>query len=108
MEPATTPTTDALPTLSAIEARILGCLIEKQATTPENYPLTDNALVRACNQKTARDPVLELQHGAGAMPCASWRIAGWCSPTMAHARSVTSSVLQRCIRSPQSSRHCWH
>ncbi|MDP1696394.1 MAG: YceH family protein [Xanthomonadaceae bacterium] len=64
MEPATTPTTDALPTLSTIEARILGCLIEKQATTPENYPLTANALVLACNQKTARDPVLELQPGA--------------------------------------------
>ncbi|PKM05976.1 MAG: DUF480 domain-containing protein [Gammaproteobacteria bacterium HGW-Gammaproteobacteria-5] len=59
------PTTDiALPTLSAIEARILGCLIEKQATTPENYPLTANAVVLACNQKTARDPVLELQPGA--------------------------------------------
>ncbi|PKM16787.1 MAG: DUF480 domain-containing protein [Gammaproteobacteria bacterium HGW-Gammaproteobacteria-2] len=59
------PTADiALPTLSAIEARILGCLIEKQATTPENYPLTANAVVLACNQKTNRDPVLELQPGA--------------------------------------------
>jgi len=64
MDPATPHTTDALPILSAIEARILGCLIEKQATTPENYPLTANALVLACNQKTARDPVLELEPGA--------------------------------------------
>lgn len=63
MDPAITPSNDAPPTLSAIEARILGCLIEKQATTPENYPLTANAVVLACNQKTARDPVLELHAG---------------------------------------------
>lgn len=64
MDPATPATDTALETLSAIEARILGCLIEKQATTPENYPLTANAVVLACNQKTARDPVLELEPGA--------------------------------------------
>lgn len=49
--------------LDAIEARILGCLVEKQATTPEQYPLTENAVLVACNQKTAREPVLELQAG---------------------------------------------
>ena len=49
--------------LSAIEARILGCLVEKQATTPEAYPLTANAVVVACNQKTNREPVLELEPG---------------------------------------------
>lgn len=43
--------------LSAVEARILGSLIEKQLTTPEYYPLTLNALVAACNQKTNREPV---------------------------------------------------
>jgi uncharacterized protein YceH (UPF0502 family) len=52
-----------LATLSAIEARLLGCLIEKQATTPETYPLTANAAVVACNQKTNREPVLELEPG---------------------------------------------
>ncbi|MBV7564490.1 DUF480 domain-containing protein [Pseudomonas sp. sia0905] len=50
--------------LSAAEARILGCLIEKQATTPEAYPLTLNALVLACNQKTSRDPLMNLTQGA--------------------------------------------
>ncbi len=50
--------------LSAAEARILGCLIEKQATTPEAYPLTLNALVLACNQKTSRDPLMNLTPGA--------------------------------------------
>jgi uncharacterized protein YceH (UPF0502 family) len=51
------------PPLGAIEARILGCLIEKQATTPEAYPLTANAVQVACNQKNNREPVLELEAG---------------------------------------------
>jgi uncharacterized protein YceH (UPF0502 family) len=50
--------------LEPIEARILGCLIEKAAITPEVYPLTVNAIVAACNQKTSRDPVLNLELGA--------------------------------------------
>lgn len=46
--------------LSDIEARIVGCLVEKQLTTPEYYPLTLNALTAACNQKSNRDPVMSL------------------------------------------------
>ncbi len=46
--------------LSAVEARILGVLVEKQATVPDTYPLSLNALVAGCNQKTARDPVMAL------------------------------------------------
>lgn len=46
--------------LSALEARILGALIEKEITTPDQYPLSLNALVNACNQKTNRDPVMSL------------------------------------------------
>jgi len=46
--------------LSALEARIVGCLIEKQITTPEQYPMSLNALANACNQKSNRDPVLQL------------------------------------------------
>jgi uncharacterized protein YceH (UPF0502 family) len=45
---------------SAIEARVVGCLIEKEITTPDQYPLSLNALTNACNQKTNREPVLEL------------------------------------------------
>jgi len=58
--------TDAadLPMLDATQARLLGCLIEKEATTPDVYPLTVNAAVSAANQKTARDPVMHLQAGA--------------------------------------------
>src|SRR6266852_4933745 len=46
--------------LDPVEVRILGCLMEKQLSTPEYYPLTLNALVAACNQKSNREPVLEL------------------------------------------------
>lgn len=46
--------------LNDIELRVLGCLIEKELTTPEYYPLSLNALVNACNQKSNRDPVLNL------------------------------------------------
>ena len=54
---------NALPLLNAAEARALGCLIEKEATTPDTYPLTVNAALAAANQKTAREPVLALSEG---------------------------------------------
>ncbi len=50
--------------LNPIEERILGCLIEKEMATPEYYPLTLNALVNACNQKSNRDPVMALEERA--------------------------------------------
>jgi uncharacterized protein YceH (UPF0502 family) len=46
--------------LTPIEARVIGCLIEKQITTPDQYPLSLNALVNACNQKSNRDPLMDL------------------------------------------------
>ena len=49
--------------LSANECRVLGCLMEKSITTPEQYPLTLNALTNACNQKSARTPVMSLSQG---------------------------------------------
>ncbi|AEL09325.1 YceH family protein [Xanthomonas campestris pv. raphani] len=57
--------TETLPTpvLDTAQARVLGCLIEKEATTPDAYPLTVNAAQVAANQKTAREPVLTLQTG---------------------------------------------
>ena len=51
-------------TLSAEEARVIGCLMEKAITTPDQYPLTLNALTNACNQKSSREPVMALQIGA--------------------------------------------
>ena len=58
----TTDQTSAL-VLTTAEARVLGCLIEKEATTPDAYPLTVNAAQVAANQKTARDPVMALNVG---------------------------------------------
>lgn len=46
--------------LTTIQGRVLGCLLEKERTTPDQYPLTLNALVLACNQSTSRDPVMHL------------------------------------------------
>jgi uncharacterized protein YceH (UPF0502 family) len=45
--------------LTTEEGRVLGCLVEKQLTTPQQYPLTENALLAACNQTTSRDPVVQ-------------------------------------------------
>ncbi len=50
--------------LDAIEARVLGCLIEKEMATPDYYPLSLNALVNACNQKSSRDPLMALNDDA--------------------------------------------
>jgi uncharacterized protein YceH (UPF0502 family) len=50
--------------LSEVEARVLGCLIEKEITTPEYYPLSLNALMHACNQKSNRDPMMSLDEDA--------------------------------------------
>jgi len=52
-----------LPTLSLLETRILGVLVEKQHTVPDSYPLSLNALTLGCNQKTARDPVINASEG---------------------------------------------
>ncbi|MEY2580334.1 MAG: uncharacterized protein QOE09_183, partial [Ilumatobacteraceae bacterium] len=46
--------------LSVIEGRVLGCLMEKERTVPDQYPLTMNALVSACNQSSSRDPIMAL------------------------------------------------
>jgi hypothetical protein len=68
-DPAATP-------LSPLEARVLGVLVEKAATTPDSYPLSLNALVAGCNQKTSRDPVMnasdaQVQMAADALKRAS-------------------------------------
>jgi uncharacterized protein YceH (UPF0502 family) len=52
-----------LPKLTANEARVIGCLMEKSVFTPDLYPLTLNALTNACNQKSSREPVMSLDKG---------------------------------------------
>ena len=51
------------PNLTANEARVIGCLMEKSVITPDQYPLTLNSLTNACNQKSGRDPVMSLDKG---------------------------------------------
>ena len=51
------------PDLTANEARVIGCLMEKSLVTPDQYPLTLNALTNACNQKSGRSPVMSLDPG---------------------------------------------
>ena len=60
-ESNTSATPEAM--FSAVEARVLACLMEKDMTTPDNYPLTLNSLVIACNQKSNREPVMQLTEG---------------------------------------------
>lgn len=50
--------------LTAIEARVIGCLLEKERTTPEQYPLSLNALTNTCNQKSSREPVMDLDESS--------------------------------------------
>lgn len=65
MEPIENPTPPEEPALlNAIEARVLGSLMEKQLTTPDQYPLTLNSLLLACNQKTSREPISNYESGA--------------------------------------------
>ena len=52
-----------LPNLTANEARLIGCLLEKSVVTPDQYPLTLNALANACNQKSGRNPLMKLEQG---------------------------------------------
>ncbi len=65
------------PLLSALEARILGCLIEKEITLPDYYPLTLNALTAACNQTTNRDPIMNLDESAVLRAVEGMKTRGW-------------------------------
>lgn len=62
--------------LTAEEVRVLGCLVEKELTTPDQYPLSVHALVAACNQKTSRDPVMTLDERAVVVALEALRAAG--------------------------------
>jgi len=64
-------------TLSLIEARVLGALIEKSMATPDYYPLTVNSLVTACNQKSNRDPVMELDEATVIRALDGLMVAGY-------------------------------
>ena len=65
-----------IPDLDAAEVRVLGCLVEKEAATPEYYPLTLNALLNACNQKSNREPVVSYDEDTVADALDSLRAKG--------------------------------
>ncbi len=76
--------------LTIIEGRVLGCLLEKERTTPDQYPLTLNALLLGCNQSTTRDPVMHLADHEVETTLAALKSAGmlrFVHPV--HGRSVT-------------------
>lgn len=76
--------------LTMVEARVLGCLLEKERTVPDQYPLTLNALVAACNQSTARDPVMHLDDHEVEAAIASLKTSGLARLVHpSHGRSVT-------------------
>src|SRR5438445_11477056 len=74
--------------LSSAEARVLGCLMEKSATTPENYPLSVNALLNACNQTTNRDPVVAYDEAIVERALESLRTKGLGRRVMATGQRV--------------------
>ncbi len=76
--------------LTIIEGRVIGCLLEKERTTPDQYPLTLNALKLACNQATSREPVMRLEDHEVESTLAGLKAQGllrYVHP--AHGRSVT-------------------
>ncbi len=75
-------------TLSPKEIRVLGCLVEKSQATPEYYPMTLNALVAACNQKSSRDPVVQYEAEEVEEALAGLREKGWCAFVRGEGRVV--------------------
>jgi uncharacterized protein len=104
--------------LNDLEIRILGCLMEKELTTPENYPLSLNTLVSACNQKSNRDPVTSLSEaeilrgletlgsrGLARLTTTGGRVAKYCHSATDKLRLATESralLAELMLRGPQS------
>jgi uncharacterized protein YceH (UPF0502 family) len=76
--------------LSIVEGRVLGCLIEKERTVPDQYPLTMNVLIGACNQSTAREPVMHVGESDVQGALTSMKAEGFARVVHpSHGRSVT-------------------
>lgn len=105
--------------LTAAEARVLGCLVEKEVTTPEYYPLSLNALINACNQRSNREPVMDMDeetvrqalHGledmrlAGRARGSDGRVAKyehWLGEVFNFSRAETALIGVLLLRGPQT------
>ena len=93
----------ALPALSLLETRVLGVLVEKQRTVPDTYPLTLNALLAGCNQKTSRAPVMEATETEIQAALDSLKSANFVMETSGGRVSRYSHNLERVLQVPAQS-----
>lgn len=91
------------PTLSLLETRVLGTLVEKQHTVPDTYPLSLNALVAGCNQKSSRDPVMEATEAEVQATLDSLKAANLVIETSGSRVTRYSHNLERVLRVPSQS-----
>jgi uncharacterized protein len=92
-----------VPTLSLLETRVLGTLVEKQHTVPDSYPLTLNALVSGCNQKTSRSPVMEATESEVQAALDALKSANLVMETSGGRVSRYSHDLERVLQVPSQS-----
>jgi uncharacterized protein YceH (UPF0502 family) len=86
------------PPFSAEELRILGCLMEKQLTTPASYPLTYNSLTLACNQKSSREPVMNLSEGVVGHTAKILVEGGWTNILYSERAQRVEHKVDRCLK----------
>jgi len=94
---------NAVPLLSLIETRVLGTLVEKQHTVPDTYPLSLNALVAGCNQKTSRSPVMEATQAEVQQALDSLKSANFVMETSGNRVPRYSHNLGRVLQVPAQS-----
>ena len=92
-----------VPTLSLLETRVLGTLVEKQHTVPDTYPLSLNALVSGCNQKTSRSPVMEATQAEVQQALDSLKSANFVMETSGNRVPRYSHNLGRVLQVPAQS-----
>jgi hypothetical protein len=85
----------SLPALSPLEQRVLGCLLEKQLSTPDVYPLSMNALLHACAQSSNRDPVMQVAEGELEAPVAQLVALGLAEPWPGRVAKVAHLAKQQ-------------
>ncbi|HEX6691245.1 MAG TPA: YceH family protein [Burkholderiales bacterium] len=93
----------AVPVLSLLETRVLGTLVEKQHTVPDTYPLSLNALVAGCNQKTSRSPVMEAAQAEVQQALDSLKSANFVMETSGSRVPRYSHNLGRVLQVPSQS-----
>ena len=94
---------NAVPLLSLLETRVLGTLVEKQHTVPDTYPLSLNALVAGCNQKTSRSPVMEAAQAEVQQALDSLKSANFVMETSGNRVPRYSHNLGRVLQVPTQS-----